>query len=91
MTGDNLPDAAVAKVTADACSKLATAAGSNTMVYVIKYGVPNATLDSCGASGKIKLYSVSSETDLNEALHEIAENIKSFADYSAPWAEEIVP
>jgi hypothetical protein len=88
----NLPDVAVARVTAAACSKLTTAAGSNTMVYVIKYGTTNATLDSCGASGKIKLYpAVNSEEDLNKTLHEIAADIKSFAGYSAPQTEEIGP
>jgi hypothetical protein len=92
MSADNLPDAAVAKVTADACAKLATAAAvkEDTMVYVIKYGTTADALDSCVPEGKIRTYSVSSETDLNEALHEIAENIKSFADYSAAWTEEIV-
>jgi hypothetical protein len=83
------PVDAVKNVTADACTKLA--AGSNTMVYVIKYKTTNATLDSCGASGKIRTYSANSETELNEALHEIAVDIKSFAEYSAPRTEEISP
>ncbi|MDR1235857.1 MAG: hypothetical protein LBJ96_02515, partial [Holosporaceae bacterium] len=90
-TTTNSPDAAVAIVTADACTKLAAAVGSNTMVYVIKYKTTDTSLNSCVATGKIKTYSVSSETDLNETLHEIAADIKSFAGYSAPQTEEIDP
>jgi hypothetical protein len=71
------------------CSKLAAAATSNTMVYVIKYGSgAPTTLDSCGPSGKIKTYSVTSEAALNEKLHEIAEDIKSFASYEESKIED---
>jgi hypothetical protein len=90
MSAENLPDAAVAKVTVDACAKLAEVAGEDTMVYVIKYGADVDVLDSCGAAGKIKVYPVvNSEEDLNKTLHEIAADIKSFAGYSAPQTEEI--
>ncbi|MDR1236282.1 MAG: hypothetical protein LBJ96_04720, partial [Holosporaceae bacterium] len=68
--------AAVAIVTADACTKLATAAGSDTKVYVIKYGTTDTSLDSC-ADDPDNIYTVDSEAELNEALHEIAADIKS--------------
>ncbi|MDR1236266.1 MAG: hypothetical protein LBJ96_04635, partial [Holosporaceae bacterium] len=89
-TGDIItPTDAVKNVTADACTKLAAAVGSNTMVYVIKYKTTDTSLDSCVATGKIKTYSADSEEDLNEKLREIAADIKSFAGYSAPQMAEI--
>jgi hypothetical protein len=79
----------VADVTADACTKLAAAAGSDAKVYVIKYKTTNISLDSCVPAEKIRTYSANSETELNEKLHEIAADIKSFAEYSAHRTEEI--
>jgi hypothetical protein len=88
----NTPEASVARVTGDTCTKLKAAAGTNTMVYVIKYRSATSTqLDSCGPTGKIKVYSVTSEADLNAKLHEIASDIKSFADYQDPSVGEISP
>ncbi|MDR1235886.1 MAG: hypothetical protein LBJ96_02670, partial [Holosporaceae bacterium] len=83
--------AAVAIVTADACTKLAAAvadAEEDTKVYVIKYGTTDDALDSC-ADDPDNIYTVDSEAELNEALHEIAADIKSFAGYSAPQMAEI--
>jgi hypothetical protein len=92
MSANNLPDAALARVTAGACASLITAAaGTDTKVYVIKYKTTNATLDSCVPAEKITTYSANSEEELNEKLHEIAADIKSFAEYSAPRTEEIDP
>jgi hypothetical protein len=45
-------------------------------------------LDSC-ADDPDNIYTVDSEAELNEALHEIAADIKSFAGYSAPQMAEI--
>jgi hypothetical protein len=88
----NTPEASVARVTSDTCTKLKAAAGTNTMVYVIKYRSATSTqLDSCGPTGKIKVYSVTSEADLNAKLHEIASDIKSFADYQDPSVGDITP
>jgi hypothetical protein len=89
QTDGNTPDAAVARVTADACAKLIEAAGSNTKVYVVKYG-SNAptTLNSCGPREKIIVYSADSESALDEKLREIAADIKSFALYENARVEE---
>jgi hypothetical protein len=85
--------AAVANLTADACTKLIAAAGTNTKVYVIKYGsnTTAAALDSCGPSGKIEVYAASNESDLNARLQDIADDIKSFAGYSGTQVGENIP
>jgi hypothetical protein len=88
----NTPAASVARVTAAACAKLAAAGGSNTMVYVIKYGSgAPTTLDSCGPSGKIKIYSATSEAALNDALQHIANSIKSFTPLEDALIKEANP
>ncbi|MDR1333961.1 MAG: hypothetical protein LBJ71_01955, partial [Holosporaceae bacterium] len=71
------PTDAVKAVTADACAKLG--ALGNTKIYVIKYKVSNNQLDSC--NGNAKVYDVSSESQLNSTLKDIAVDIKNFSEY----------
>jgi hypothetical protein len=87
-TLNTAPNAAVAAVTTAACNKFkADFPATSTRVYVIKYGSgAPSTLDSCGNT--VKTYSANSENDLIDRLHQIAEDIKSLAQYSDARVEE---
>ncbi|MDR0555608.1 MAG: hypothetical protein LBG20_01180 [Holosporaceae bacterium] len=94
------PNAAVAAVTAAAYDQLRTdfpaidtATDTGTRVYVIKYGSGYTTvLDSLDDDDDgVKTYSASSESTLIARLHEIANDIKSFAQYTNARVEETIP
>ncbi len=79
-TLDQAPSIALKQVAIDACKKVS----NNARVYVVKYKTDADELDSCTKH----VYSADDAKELKQVLHEIAQDIKTYAGGTDAYVQE---